>query len=299
MNEAPENLAAMAPRFGRLALSGRGGTVATLEFGPPDRPVDVVFSHANGFNALTYRTLFEPLAGRMRILAYDLRGHGASDLPAVADGRMDWDDYGDDLAMLLNQLDLSNVVLAGHSMGATTSLLAAARAAVRVAGLVLFEPVVMSQEDRAQAQAGERQPTSLITDTLKRRDVFPSKQAAVDSYLGRGAFRTWTREMVADYVEAGFRPDPGGGVTLACTKVWEVSNYAAQAHDTWGAFDRVTCPIHILCAEYASTSRSALQRGGLAGANIRLDYISGASHFLPMERPDLVADALMQAVEAK
>lgn len=299
MDGAVGNLAVSQPRAGRLALPGRGGTVATLEFGPSDRPIDVVFSHANGFNALTYRTILQPVAGRMRILAYDLRGHGASDLPAVAEGRTDWDDYGDDLAALLRQLDLTGVVLAGHSMGATTSLLAAARAPERVAGLVLFEPVVMSREDRAQAQAGERPASALVTDTLKRRDLFASKPAAVDNYQGRGAFRGWTPAMVADYVEAGFRPHAGGGVELACAKAWEVSNYASQAHDTWGAFERVSCPIHILCAEHASTSRLALLGGGLAGDHVRIDHIAGASHFLPMERPELVAEALIAAVGAR
>ena len=299
MDGAAGNQAAPQPRAGRLALPGRGGTVATLEFGPSERPFDVVFSHANGFNALTYRTILQPLAGRMRILAYDLRGHGACDLPAVAEGRMGWDDYGDDLAALLDQLDLKGVVLAGHSMGATSSLLAAARAPERVSRLVLFEPVVMSREERAQAEAGERPPSSLVTDTLKRRDVFPSKQAAADNYLGRGAFRGWTPAMVADYVEAGFRPHAAGGVELACAKAWEVSNFAAQAHDTWGAFEKVTCPIHILCAEHASTSRLALLREGLAGDHVRIDHIAGASHFLPMERPELVAQSLIDAVETR
>src|SRR5687768_14473986 len=71
----------------RIALPGRGGTVEALELGPAGRPYDVVFSHANGFNALTYRTILAPLAADLRILAYDLRGHGASTLPAVSAGR--------------------------------------------------------------------------------------------------------------------------------------------------------------------------------------------------------------------
>ena len=51
------------PRARRVALPARGGEMAVLDFGPPERPVDVVFSHAIGFNARTYRTILGPLAG--------------------------------------------------------------------------------------------------------------------------------------------------------------------------------------------------------------------------------------------
>ena len=44
------------------SLRERGGEVVTYELGPQDRPVDVLFLHANGFNARTYRTILAPLA---------------------------------------------------------------------------------------------------------------------------------------------------------------------------------------------------------------------------------------------
>ena len=69
------------------------GEMAALEFGDPQRPVDVVFSHANGFNALTYRTILAPLAASLRVLAIDLRGHGASRLPTQPVNRTSWRDF--------------------------------------------------------------------------------------------------------------------------------------------------------------------------------------------------------------
>ena len=84
------------PRARRVVLPGRGGEMACLYFGPPGRPVDVVFSHANGFNARTYRTVLAPL-GELRILAVDLRGHGRSTLPADTEGWPGWSAYADDL----------------------------------------------------------------------------------------------------------------------------------------------------------------------------------------------------------
>ena len=41
-----------APRPIRFELAE--GRVAALDFGDPDRPIDVIFLHATGFNARTY-----------------------------------------------------------------------------------------------------------------------------------------------------------------------------------------------------------------------------------------------------
>ena len=119
--------------------------MAVLDFGDADRPVDLVFVHANGFTALTYRTLLAPLSGSLRLWAPDLRGHGGTTLPADPNGRRNWADHRDDLVALLDAIDGPPVVLAGHSMGATSALLAAAERPDRVSGLVLFDPVIWSR----------------------------------------------------------------------------------------------------------------------------------------------------------
>ena len=58
--------------------------MSVLDMGDSARAPDMIFVHANGFNALTYCTLLEPLARKARILAPDLRGHGRSTLTALA-----------------------------------------------------------------------------------------------------------------------------------------------------------------------------------------------------------------------
>ncbi|MDE1187276.1 MAG: alpha/beta hydrolase [Pantoea sp.] len=49
-----------------------------------------------------------------RVIAHDRRGHGRSEQPAFGN---DMDTYADDLAALLNELDINNAVLVGHSTG--------------------------------------------------------------------------------------------------------------------------------------------------------------------------------------
>ena len=287
---------AETPRSGVLSIeTARGdGEVAYLDFGRNARPVDAVFLHANGFNAGTYRSILEPLARRFRILAPDLRGHGASRLPIAPEGRNSWIDLRDDLIAFLDGLRLGPVVLSGHSMGGTLGLLAAAGAPERVKALALFDPVILSEPSAGLAKLREG---PLVQGAARRRRLFGSRAAAVEAYRGRGAFVTWPEAMLGDYVDAGFRDRADGGVEIACAPEWEVSNYLAQTHDPWAAFDQSHCPIHIWRAEQNSTCAldPRLERLS-AGGRVRVDTVRGTTHFLPMERPDVVRAGLSAVI---
>lgn len=273
--------------------------MAILDFGPPDRRPDLLFLHANGFNALTYRRILAPLADRYRILAIDQRGHGSNTLPTPIEGRTGWDDFRDDLLVLLAVLDVRNTVLAGHSMGGASCLGAAARAPERVRRLLLVDPVILSRDMLDGAGTGERPHSPLIEGARRRRAEFASRAAAFDSYRRRSAFSGWPDDMLADYVADGFRDLPGGHVRLACEPVWEASTYIAQANDPWSDFAATRCPIEVLKAERDSTCRTDGQEDHLtADSRITIETIPGTSHFLPMERPDLATDRLTSALAA-
>lgn len=281
----------------RILLPGRGGEIAAYEAGPADRPIDLIFSHANGFNARTYRTILGPLAQRWRLLMIDMRGHGRTDLPAEVEGRNSWLDMRDDLLALIAAEGLTNVVLSGHSMGGCVSLLASAEAPAAVRSLVLFDPVIIP-EDKGPPKP-EVLNSPLAVGARNRRALFASKAAVVEAYRGRGAFRSWSDDMLVDYVEDGFRPTADGQVTLACKPAWEASNFTSHAQDPDDAFARSLCPIRILRAEVGSTCRVDDRMEPLtADGRIRIETVAGTSHFLPMERPDLVRDTLDAALRA-
>jgi pimeloyl-ACP methyl ester carboxylesterase len=261
--------------------------MSAYEIGPTDRAVDMVFSHANGFNARTYLSILEPAALTRRILLPDLRGHGRTELPAEPAGRTTWLDFRDDLLALLEVLDVRDAVLAGHSMGATTSLLAAAEAPDRIRELVLFEPVILRVDF-----TGEPSESPIAQGALKRRAEFPSREAAEAAYAGRGAFRSWSPQMLQDYVADGFRDLADGKVTLAAAPAWEHSNYLAQAHDSRGALARIDAPLRVFQAEHHSTFGLTAEELAALKPDARLEAVAGTTHFLPMERPDLVAAAL-------
>ncbi len=283
------DLKAHKPRPRRIPLPSRGGEMAVLEFGPEDRAVDIVFSHANGFNSRTYRGLLAPLADKLRILAVDMRGHGLSTLPAEPQALADWYDYRDDLLALIEAGTTAPVTLSGHSMGGAASLLAAAAVPERVKALVLFDPVFV---DPGQIASNER-PNTLAEGAARRRARFPSRDAVIAAYTGRGAFRSWQPEQLADYVEGGFIATDDGEVTLACAPAWEAANFRTHGYDALAAFQTTTCPIHIFRAEHGSTARLDSYADELkAMGRVTVETVPGTTHFLPMERPDVVQTAL-------
>jgi pimeloyl-[acyl-carrier protein] methyl ester esterase len=85
-------------------------------------------------SAAVWKYQFDGLAGSYRCIAPDLRGHGRS---AAVSGSLCFTGFAQDLADLLQQLNLTKVVLVGWSMGAQIVLQACAGLSDRLAGMVL------------------------------------------------------------------------------------------------------------------------------------------------------------------
>ena len=134
---------------------------------------------------------------------------------------------------------------------------------------------------------------------LRRRTVFDSRQAAIDSWRGRGAFATWPEELLVDYAADGLIDQPDGTVRLACAGAWEASSYMAQGQDGVAILLAARHPVLAYRAERHSTCTVAPDDPRLAtNPLVRVVEVEGPSHFLPMERPDLVRASLTQAAKA-
>jgi len=303
MTSQPESLIqtaeAAAPRRRTLSIHSRGrdGELAALDFGDPDRPIDAIFLHANGFNAMTYRSILAPLARDLRILAIDQQGHGRSPQRSPVEGRKDWLDLRDDLISVLDVLGGGPLVLAGHSMGGAVSVLATAERPDRVRGLALFDPVIISREACARSAGAEGtidNPLALGAD--RRRAVFPDRETAFNSYRGRGAFRTWPDQALLDYIADGFRDRPDGAVELTCSPAWEASGFRAHGHDPWAAMRQIFAPTRILRAETGSTCNLETPEDfNPDNPRVTVWTVPGTTHFLPIERGDLVRETLLEA----
>lgn len=84
------------------------------DWGPKDGPV-VTFSHGWPLNSDSWESQMIYLADKgYRVVAHDRRGHGRSSQPWAGN---DMDHYADDLAAVIQGLDLKNVTAVGFSTG--------------------------------------------------------------------------------------------------------------------------------------------------------------------------------------
>jgi len=291
----------MSEDFRRLSFDLPRGRMAGIGLGP-DAPPDIVFLHATGFNARTYRAMLAPLGERFSVWALDARGHGRTQLPAKLWGYTSWHRHRDDLIALLEAHTSRPVTLAGHSMGATVSLLTAARRPDLVAGLALLEPVIMSAAMYAAFELPfgptvMRHTIALPRGALRRRARFASREEALEGFVGRGVFKSFPRDVIGDYVADGVVEDEKhGGFKLACTPRFEAATFCAHRHDPWAALRRVSQPLVLLRAEHRSTlSPAAAHRVAALKPEARIALVDGASHMLPIERPDRARAAIEAA----
>jgi pimeloyl-ACP methyl ester carboxylesterase len=289
-----------AADFRRVTYDIPGGRMAGLAFGRDTPNPDIVFLHATGFNARTYRTLLAPLGDKFHVLALDARGHGLTQLPAGVFGYTSWRRHRDDLIAVLEHFS-APVTLAGHSMGGTVSLLAAGKRTDLVCGLALLDPVILPDAGYAMfelplAPLIQRHAMPLARGALNRRARFDSREEALAAFSGRGVFKSFPPEVIADYVADGLVEEAGGGLRLACRPVFEAATYCAQRHDPWSALRKVTDPLVLLRAERNSTvSEAAMHRVAAIKPDARVATVEAAGHMLPMERPDRARAAMETA----
>jgi pimeloyl-ACP methyl ester carboxylesterase len=153
----------------RLAVRDSGG----------ERPA-LVLVHGLGGRQEEWRSVATELGDRFRIITYDQRGHGAS--TTSADYR--WSTLVDDLHALVDHLDLRDVTLVGHSLGAGVALEVAARLSDCRALALLDGALLVAgpAPDRRQRTRFQSHPANVARRLVMRR-LHRGPSMAVADYL--------------------------------------------------------------------------------------------------------------------
>lgn len=262
----------------------------------------LVFSHANGFPAGTYRLLFEQWrAAGWRVEAVEKLGHDPR-WPVSSN----WPKLREQLIHFIEGLQAGGpVVLVGHSLGGFLSLLVSSRRPdLARAVLLLDSPVIAGWKAQTLRVV---KATTLIRQVSpsrvarKRREHWASREACLAHYASKPLFARWDPRVLADYVAAGTQPDPNdprGGVRLAFDRQVEAQIYDSLPHHVEQLLHRhpLRCPLGFIGGSHSAEVRQV----GLAATRRlchgHLRTIEG-SHLFPMERPDDTAQAVLRMLD--
>lgn len=292
--DLPRRPDAEEPREFRRDVNGV--TIAGFEWdgeGPP-----ILLAHATGFHARVWDEVVRRLLGR-RVIALDLRGHGRSSKPPPPYW---WHLLGQDVALMIDALDLSGVIGVGHSMGAHTIADAALLRPERFARLMLIDPTIIAIEPGAPRE-------SAFDFVAKRRNEWASPEEMVERFATRFPFNLWDARALRDYAVYGLLPAAGGeGFVLACPPLVEAAVLAGRATeeaDILPYLGRLTMPVRVLRARApepgekpapftASPTAPDLASRFPAGSDLYLPHLS---HFIPMQAPELVAREIIAVAD--
>jgi 3-oxoadipate enol-lactonase len=116
-----------------VELPGRGTTFVREIPGPRGAPAVILVHGWTATGLLNWRPSMAALGERYRVIAIDLRGHGKG----IACKPFRLVDCADDIAALIDVLEVEHAILAGYSMGGPISLLTWQRHRDVVDGVVL------------------------------------------------------------------------------------------------------------------------------------------------------------------
>jgi pimeloyl-ACP methyl ester carboxylesterase len=254
----------------------------------------IVFAHANGFPAGTYRVLFEAwrTAG-YTVHAIDRLGHDPA-YPVTSN----WPKLRDQLIHFIEREVDGPAWLVGHSLGGLLSLLVACRRPDLARGLVLIDsPVVTgwrAHSVRVMKAAGLMPRVSPGRVSSRRRHEWPSRDAVQAHFAAKAAFARWDPRVLADYVACGFE-EHEGKTALAFRREIETHIYDTLPHQLTDVLRRHApkCPVGFL----AGAQSVEMRQGGVATAKAlareRFTWMEGG-HLFPMERPAATAAEVLR-----
>ncbi|MGH7916705.1 MAG: alpha/beta fold hydrolase, partial [Candidatus Binataceae bacterium] len=252
-----------------------------LDWGGEGAPIIIL--HATGFLGRIYQSIARALAPIGHVYTLDQRGHGDSTRPNPE--IYGWELTVRDLEDFILAMGFRQVRALGHSAGATAVGALASRRPDLIARGVLVEPVIFEAGDRSVSG----RPDELYERTLRRKRSFDSVEAMFGNFAGKPPYDTWRSDILRDYCEYGTRPDADGKRVLKCLPETEAAIYgSARNFDGLGYLLRCAVPMLVIFGAATNTEGVTLA-DQIRAPHRRVVIVPGTSHFMPMERPDIVA----------
>ncbi|MEW6510477.1 MAG: alpha/beta fold hydrolase [Bacteroidota bacterium] len=253
-----------------------GANIHYVEAGPHSAP-PVIFLHGFPFSHAMWHPQIEAVAAAgYRVVAFDFRGHGNSD---VGDGQYTIEGHVDDLFALLDHLRIPRVVVVGLSMGGYVALRALEREQERFIAAVLCDTRSEADpsEGRIKRAAGMKAVKS--TGSAAYADDFVKAVFAKETFAGNPGAVARIRDIISHTPPLSI-----AGTLLAL----------AARTDTTASLASIAIPALILVGEHdVTTPPAASQAMHEKIPTSELHIIPGAAHMSNLENPSTFNEKLL------
>jgi len=239
--------------------------------GPP-----VVLIHGYPFNRSLWNEQVEALSSKYRVITPDLRGFGESD---SSEGPATMDRMAQDVAQLMDQLDIPQAVIGGLSMGGYVVLAFCKQFGSRVRALVLADTRAQADTEEAKKTRAEQADKALAEGMAGIADAMLPKLLTPDTVSKRPEVVKRIRDMM-------LKTKPKGaaaallGMAQRDDQTEFISSIKVPALIVAGREDAITPP-----------ADSEAMHAKITGS--RLIVIENAGHVSNLEQTEQFNDALL------
>lgn len=201
------------------------------------------FYHANGFPLGCYAPLIEKLSKNFSLSALEMRPTW-EDIGLPTKNR-NWQLYADDLISHLEKITNKPVVGIGHSMGATSTIMAAYKRPDLFTSLILIEPAMVSFPLSLLVKALPKSVMNLVSparNTLRKTDTWSSRKEFAEYCTNHNLYRKFDKESMNAFIQFGVRTTSDDLYKLRFPKIWESHNYT-QPPNVLATLKQLTVPI--------------------------------------------------------
>jgi pimeloyl-ACP methyl ester carboxylesterase len=234
----------------------------------------VVLVHGWAANENYWHEQFDVLKARYTVVSVNLAGHGAS-----GRNRTDWsiDNYARDVATVVRQVPNRQLVLVGHSMGATVALAAAPKIGTRVIGVIAVEAL-------RSIGLPPLSPSEIETRVAPFRADFvgETRKLVSDSLFEKGADPILVQKVAYDM---SLNPP---GVAVASLEGLLTVDFATL-------LPQVHVPVYAINSDLMPTDVARIRR---TLPDFSLDVLAGTGHFPMLEAPARFNPLLLKDIEA-
>ncbi|MGW2048771.1 alpha/beta fold hydrolase [Streptomyces sp. NPDC001858] len=232
---------------------------------PLPLPLPLVLVHGHPFDHTMWNPQIEAFSPTRRVIAPDLRGYGAS--PAAVPGITLLSDFAQDIASLLDELEVETFVLAGLSMGGQIAMECCARLGDRVRGLVLADTFAEPETPEGR----------LARNAMADRLLAEGMTGYADEVL---------EKMVAPYADPAVKAHVHRMMTAASPEGAAAAlRGRAERPDYRPLLTRITVPALVVVGEddeYTPVSDAAAMHAALPDSTLHV--VARAAHLPNLER---------------